>query len=99
MNVLKKCDAENHRTFVRDTGLPGLRPVIRSGHPGCATIKLESARESTTHFAEDFYWEHSSASVAGILVTIPNSSDSVAAAIPRNHYVKNISSPNCVYMG
>jgi hypothetical protein len=99
MDVLKKCDAKNHRTFARGTGLPTLRPVIRSGRSSCATIKLESARKSTTRFAEDFYWEHSSASVADILVTIPNRSDSVGPATPRNHYANNINSPNCVYIG
>jgi hypothetical protein len=99
MNDLKKSDAKNRRTFIRDTGLPALRPVIRSGRQGCATIKLESVRKRAKRFSEDFYWEHSSAGVDDILVTIPNSSDSAGPAAPQNHYANNINSPNCVYMG
>lgn len=99
MNVLKKCDARKNRISVRGTGLPASTPVNPSLPPGCATMKLESARKSTIRFAQDFYWEHSSASVANIRVTIPNSSDSVRPATLRIHYGINVSSPSCVYMG
>jgi hypothetical protein len=96
MIVLEKSAAKSHRAVSRSKGLSP-RPLIRSGRAACSTVKPESARESTTFFAEDFYWEHSSASVSVLLMAIPNS-DSVETA-GQNQHENRFRSPNCVYVG
>ena len=97
MIVLEKSAAKSHRPVARSKGLSAPRPVIRSARPGCSTVKPETARESTTLFAEDFYLEHSSASVALILMAIP-SSDTVEPT-RQNQHANKFNSPNCVYVG
>lgn len=99
MTLLKKSGAKNHRSVGRDTSLPALRPLSRSGRTRCSKIKLEFARENTTTFAEDFYFEHSSSSVSIIPTAISASLDSVGTASRRSPYADNLNSPNCVYVG
>jgi hypothetical protein len=102
MTVHTKSDEKTHRSLGLGKSLPALRPVIRSGRTGCLMSKLELARENTTPFGEDFYWEHSLTSVSDVLLATPNSSDSVRPATRRNRYANNINSinsPNCVYVG
>lgn len=96
MIVLEKSAAKSHRAVSRSKGVSP-RPVIRSGRGGCSTAKLESARESTTFFAEDFYWEHSSASVSVLLMAIPSSGSVEPAG--ENQHKNRFRSPNCVYVG
>jgi len=96
MIVLEKSAAKSHREVRRNKGLSP-RPVIRSGSAACSTVKRESARESTTFFAEDFYWEHSSASVSVLLMAIPGSGS--VEPMRQNQHENRFSSPNCVYVG
>jgi hypothetical protein len=99
MTLIKKSDTRNHRSVGRDISLPALGSLSRSGRTGCSKIKLESARENTTLFAEDFYEEHSLSSVSIIPTAISTSSEYIGPAGPRNPYANNVNSPNCVYVG
>jgi len=64
MNVLGKNDAKSDRALGVANALRAPRLVIRAGRTGCSMIKPELAREGTTSFAEDFYWEHSLTTVS-----------------------------------
>jgi hypothetical protein len=99
MTLIKKSGARNHRSVGRDTSLPALGPLSRSGQTGCSKIDLEFARENTAPFAEDFYEEHSLSSVSIILTAISASSEYVGPVGTRNPYANNLKSPNCVYVG
>jgi hypothetical protein len=99
MTLIKKSGARNHRSVGRDTGLPALGSLSRSGRTGCSKIKLESARENTTLFAEDFYEEHSLSCVSIIPEASSASSEYVGPAGPRNPNANNLNCPNCVYVG
>jgi len=98
MNLLEKNGAKNHRS-AGDTGLPAPRPRGRSGRTGCSKIKLEFARENRSPFAEDFYWEHSSARVSIILTASSANSESVGSVTPRNRNGNSLNLPSCVYLG
>jgi hypothetical protein len=99
MTIIKKSGARNHRSVGRDTSLPALGPLSRSGQTGCSKIELEFARENTAPFAEDFYEEHSFSSVSIIQTAISASSVDVGPVGPRDQYAENLNSPNCVYVG
>jgi hypothetical protein len=99
MTLLEKSDAKNHRSVGRGKSLPAPRPRGRSGRNGCSKVKLEFASENTSPFAEDFYWEHSSASVSINLTAFSASSGPVGSVPPRNQYGDSFSSPSCVYLG
>jgi hypothetical protein len=99
MTLLKENGAKNRRFVTRNTSLPVLRPVSKSGRTGNPKIKLEFASENKTPFAQDFYWEHSPASVSIVLTVISANSESVGPVTLRNPYASSLNSPNCVYFG
>lgn len=99
MIVLEEIAAKSHRPVGQTKGMPAPRTVIRSARAGCSPINPKSVRENTTPFAEDFYWEHSLASVSVVLRTIPNSLGPVEPATRRNQHGTKFGSLSCVYMG
>jgi len=97
--TLLKSDAENRRSVRRGTNPPERRPVNKSGRTGCSQNRQKFASENVGRFADDFYWEHSSASVSIIPTANSTSSESGGPVTSRDMSGNGLNSPNCVYLG
>jgi hypothetical protein len=99
MTLLNKSGADNHRSVGRDTSPLERRPVKRSAQTGRSKKRQKFASENVAPFAEDFYLEHSSASVSIVLTANSASSESDGPVTARHLSGNNLNSPNCVYFG
>jgi len=59
MSILKKCDAKNHLSAIRNRSRHSLRPPGQADRAKPSEIKPDGLRASRLTFVEDFIREHS----------------------------------------
>jgi len=99
MNSPKMREAMNHRSVSLHTTQRSVRAQARSEGNGFSRINSELLRGAKLSFAEDFNLEHSLAGATITVIAISASGDSAGSSAPGSPYARDLTSPNCVYLG